>query len=992
MINIKNYKHFYALIFLVFLFSKSINAQITVQNTLTPEQIVQNVLLGSGITVSNITVNGNNLNAKSISQQVGTFTKGNSSFPIDNGVIISTGIVTNAPGTSSSQSSNSITTNYSDTDPDLAQITGVSINDALILEFDFQPDGDSLSFNYCFASEEYPTYVTGTFNDVFGFFISGPGISGSYSNNSKNIALLPNSSTAVSIKNINNGTSNNGPCLNCAYYVNNSNNIYGTSVTYNGMTTVLTAVSDLVCGQTYHIKITIGDAGDASYDSAVFLEAQSFSSNKITLKSESDYKGSFVDTLIQEGCTSTKIQMIRPTSANGVQETYHFTVTGTADASDFAPFADSVVFNIGQDTAFILLDPIDDAISEVDEWIQFKYVNLTGCGSVNGDSIRVYLTDKYNLTYTLNDTTKVSCSNINPSIEVLNLDNSIPPFVFLWDDAAITNPTNFSNTGINNDSTYFNVSITDGCGWQYSDSILIINEFDTTKFTFNTNDILINSCPMNSLSSTMVPANNTNSPYNYSWSQGDNTANVSNLVNNGINQSTVTYYATLTNTCGIAYTDSIKIYNEFDTTHFTILPNDTLINTCPTNNLSADIIVSNNTNSPFNYLWSNGSITSSVSNLTNAGLDGSVVTYYVSLTNKCGITSNDSLKIINQFAPPTLTLSPSNSIIIPCLFDSTKVTAQTIGGTKPYTYTWSDGQIGSDSTNYLVDEIGINNQTYNYTVDVLDACGRTNSISGSYQIIKTLGTVTSQTSSSNCFDDGTTNVVASGETGNISYIWSTNPTFSNSLSLTTSLSNIGSNWYYVKVTDDVCNSIDSVFVTEKPLVKADVNSSILVGTSPLTISFSNNSQNASNYSWNFGNGDTKTSTDLSNQSSYFANAGVYKIYLTAIEGPCSDIDSVTIQLFDEPIIVNVPNVITPNNDGVNDTYFIEILYAEDVQLIITNRWGQVLFNETSANPIWNGKIDNGDFADPGTYFYTFKATGLNGAEVGGTGFLQLVTE
>lgn len=991
MINIKNYKHFFALIFSVFLFSTNINAQITVQNTLTPEQIVQNVLLGSGITVSNITINGSTLNAKSVSQQVGTFTKGTSTFPIDNGVIISTGRVLNVPGNSSAQSSSSIVTSYTDTDPDLASIAGTSINDALVLEFDFLPSGDSLSFNYCFGSEEYPNYVN-SINDVFGFFISGPGFSGAYSNSAENIALLPSSTTPVTINNVNNGSANSGPCTNCAYYIDNTGNVYGSSVTFNGMTTILTAVSNLVCGQTYHIKIAIGDAVDAIYDSGVFLQAQSFSSNQLTLNSESDFKGTFVDTLVQEGCTSTRVQLIRPTSANGTQETYHFDVTGTADASDFAPFADSVVFNIGQDTAFILLDPISDAITEGQEWIQFKYINLTGCGSSSGDSIRIYVTDQYNLTYTLEDTTKITCSNINPNIEVLNLDNSVPPFVFLWENTSNLNPTTFTNSGINNDSTYFNVSITDGCGWQYSDSILIINEFDTTKFTFNTNDTLINTCPMNSLSSTMVPANNNNGPYIYNWSHGDGTANVSNLVNNGLNQSIITYYATITNACGISYSDSIKIYNEFDTTHFTILPNDTIINTCPTNALSADIITSNINNSPYDFSWSNGETTSSVTNLSNAGNDGSVVTYYVSLTNACGITSNDSVKIINQFTPPSINLSPGNSIIIPCLFDSTMVTAQTTGGTKPYTYTWSTGKTGSDSTLYLVDQNGINNQTYNYSVDVLDACGRTSSVSGSFQIVKTLAISTNQTPTSNCVNDGTANVSVIGETGNSSYEWSLSSNFTNPISQTSSINNVGSNWYYVNVTDDVCNSIDSIFIAEKPSVKANINTTNLIGTSPITFNFSNTSENSTNYSWDFGNGETKTSTDLTDQSSYYANSGIYTIYLTAINGPCSDIDSITIQLFDQPIVMNVPNVLTPNNDGINDTYFIDILYAAEVELIITNRWGQVIFNQTSANPIWDGKTENGDIALPGTYFYSFKATALNGVEIDGTGFLQLITE
>lgn len=80
-----------------FNFSNKLNAQITIDNSLTTEQIVQSVLLGQGITVSNITLNGSALSAQSTNTQIGTFTNGNSSFPINSGIILSTGRVQDAP-------------------------------------------------------------------------------------------------------------------------------------------------------------------------------------------------------------------------------------------------------------------------------------------------------------------------------------------------------------------------------------------------------------------------------------------------------------------------------------------------------------------------------------------------------------------------------------------------------------------------------------------------------------------------------------------------------------------------------------------------------------------------------------------------------------------------------------------------------------------------------------------------------------------------------
>ena len=116
-----------------------------------------------------------------------------------------------------------------------------------------------------FASEEYPEYVN-QFNDVFAFFISGPGITGPYSSptgfpgGSANIALLPGTTTPVTINNVNNGDNDcfsggpSGPCVNCAFYVDNCN---GTTVEFDGFTTKLEAKIPVNPCQTYHLKLAI---------------------------------------------------------------------------------------------------------------------------------------------------------------------------------------------------------------------------------------------------------------------------------------------------------------------------------------------------------------------------------------------------------------------------------------------------------------------------------------------------------------------------------------------------------------------------------------------------------------------------------------------------------------------------------------------------------------------------------------------------------------
>jgi len=107
------------------------------------------------------------------------------------------------------------------------------------------PTGDSLAFRFVFGSEEYPEYVN-SINDVFGFFISGPGITGPYQNNAKNIALIPATNNPVSINSVNAGSNN-------TWYTANHNGQH--NVQPDGFTKVLTARANVICGETYQIKI-----------------------------------------------------------------------------------------------------------------------------------------------------------------------------------------------------------------------------------------------------------------------------------------------------------------------------------------------------------------------------------------------------------------------------------------------------------------------------------------------------------------------------------------------------------------------------------------------------------------------------------------------------------------------------------------------------------------------------------------------------------------
>jgi hypothetical protein len=148
-------------------------AQLTVNNTLFPTQLVQNVLLGGGVTATNITFNGGPGNV--LSEQLGSFDGTTSIVGLDGGVIMATGDIQLAPGPNDAGGATEGGGNFGAGDADLELLSGVFTNDVAVLEFDFVPTGDSLKFRYVFSSEEYDEYVCGTVNDAFGFFLSGPG-------------------------------------------------------------------------------------------------------------------------------------------------------------------------------------------------------------------------------------------------------------------------------------------------------------------------------------------------------------------------------------------------------------------------------------------------------------------------------------------------------------------------------------------------------------------------------------------------------------------------------------------------------------------------------------------------------------------------------------------------------------------------------------------------------------------------------------------------
>lgn len=335
-------------------------------------------------------------------------------------------------------------------DPDLTILAGVITYDKCVLEFDFIPLSDTIRFKYVFGSEELFAWCY-QYNDPFGFFLSGPGINGTFSNYSTDIALMPDSSGYVTIDNICSDPSSRwcnaplicGPSSMC----NNSPSNSGLYYQYNAMTYVFTAWHKVQPCSTYHIKIAIADAKDHILDSGVFLEKGSFSSASISGPSQAcvNSSGNVYTTqagmlnyqwtvsqggTITSGGTSTSNTVTVTWNTTGLQ-TVGVSYTNTGGCS--SPFP--TLFNV---TVMPLPNPSITGTSLVCVnsagnnyltqpgmnnyiWTVSSGGTITAGGTSASDSVTITWNNPGIQTVTVNYTDNNGCTGANPAIDSVNV-------------------------------------------------------------------------------------------------------------------------------------------------------------------------------------------------------------------------------------------------------------------------------------------------------------------------------------------------------------------------------------------------------------------------------------------------------------------------------------------------------------------------------------------------------------------------------------------
>ncbi|MBI9034724.1 MAG: T9SS type A sorting domain-containing protein [Bacteroidales bacterium] len=352
-------KKLFLFIAAAFLFTNGFSQVITTDQA-EIEYYVNEVLLGNLVSASNITftgsIGGENSTIGEFNNYEGTILELNSGIVISNGYVSS---IVNSSGVTISASLNGVS------DPDLDVLASANTYDATIIEFDYVPYTNAVRFQYVFASEEFPEYVY-QFNDAFGFFVSGPGISGPYSNQAINIAKLPDTDENVCINSV----------YNTEYYIQNTSDEY---FAFDGLIKPLDAVVSLIPFETYHMKIIIGDAADHFNDTGVFLKSNSFESMPIVFDVNSSGGTKDEANIAIEDSTFVTVSVTLPEPAiNDIS--YPFVIGGTAENGvDYEIIEEVVFFAQGEQSSQIHIIPDCDLVEEGIETIElfFEYIDET---------------------------------------------------------------------------------------------------------------------------------------------------------------------------------------------------------------------------------------------------------------------------------------------------------------------------------------------------------------------------------------------------------------------------------------------------------------------------------------------------------------------------------------------------------------------------------------------------------------------------------------
>ncbi len=683
------------------LLSKNLVAQqvpgtLSVNTTMPVQEMVQN-LVGPGVQISNVQVTAAN-------GAFGYYNITGTEIGTSEGLILSTGRAVNAIGPNDETGLPQLgpaptftclnCSNYDNNAPGsllLNQAQSRNTFDAAQVEFDIVPSGDSLRFRYTFASEEYNEWVGSPFNDVFGFYISGPNIG-----TNVNIALIPNTSTVVAINTVNANT-------NSQYWRNNITPP-GQGFQFDGFTVdLVAAVGNLIPCETYHLTLVIADGSDRIYDSNVLISQ--IESNPVVVATTT---AGGVDYMI-EGCNSGVITFTREEVSPFPQNVTYYIGGNAINGVDYTLLGNGVpgepiniVIPANQSSVSI---PIDAFADEIDEGSEFLTIYLANplCSSPEFlDSINFFIEDFLEVDIQPNSAQICNgqCVELTGNAVVEGSSS------FSWSPLTnLQNPNTLTPTACPNATT------------TYTLTSQVANCISSDEITINVSFISLGidsdpvTCPNGGNGSIDLTVLNANPPYTYSWTgPGGFTSNIEDPQDLEDGE----YCVEVVDASGCVATGCVTI---FELNVLTITDVDILLNGCfPVSCFgecdgAVNVSVSGGV-APLSFQWldQNGNV---VLNTQNAsGLCAGTYTFRVTDAAGCEL---ENIVVITQ--PDELFVNLIGTVDVLCDGTSTgSITVDAAGGCSPYFYQWAG--FPANQTPVLA-----NIPTGNYQVSVTDING-----------------------------------------------------------------------------------------------------------------------------------------------------------------------------------------------------------------------------------------------------------------------------
>lgn len=938
-------RHIFTLIIILgcCLFNLTSQAQFVITDMTTAQALAQR-LVGDGVTISNVSFTGDPLMA-------GNFTaNSNVGIGLDSGIVITngraktSGSLRGVDGTPNLTAQNGWPAVVGDAD--LANAIGFplsELDDAAILEFDFVPLGDTVRFRYVFSSEEYtPAFACpglNSYNDAFAFFINGPGFAGN-----TNIALVPNTNLPVSIFNINNVRSTLGLPLcpnNPQYYVDN----IGSFFTHDGHTTVLTAVARVQPCQTYHLKLVISDVGDDIYDSGVFLEAKSLTSNATALINLTQTDPVTGMSYLVEGCAtgSLKIKRPRPDPSPLV---INLSYGGTAiNGVDVQTLPNSIVIPANKDSVLLNIFPIMDLVPEGIETL--KIYTLAGCASgLPTDSTTIQLRD-YDILGIQPDTTYL-CRN-----STLQLQASGGYTTYDWQPHPALSSTSIQNPVVNlaSGSAMFVCTAQVGTCLAKDSAFVRVKDIELLSKT----DVNCNGASTGVINVGAGPE--WPRPLAFSIDGGLTYQPDSTFTNLPVGN----YYVRIRDASGCIDSIPVSVLQAYPTLTqtFTTTPA-----TC-TGTADGSITVNASGGNP-GYMYSiNGSLFG-INNSFNVALG--TYTIVVRDVNGCTVSTG----VVDIPLNNNLTVEAGNDITI-CEGSSTPLSAT---ASLAASYAWSPSAGLSSTTTANTTASPVTTTKYKVTA-TFGVCSKVDSVT---VFVNPAPIPNAGPDIEICFG-ADARLQGSGA---VEYTW----TPSTYLSSTTvaqpvSIKPQDNITYYLDVTDaNGCPSLrkDTVKVRVTPAVKLFAgNDSVVVAINqPVQLHVTQlGAQTVTQYTWtpSYGLNDPNISNPVATLDREFT-------YIVTGRTPanCEGSDTIYIKVYRGPEIY-VPSAFTPNGDGNNDVLrAIAVGMKEYRYFKVFNRYGQEVFSTKDFNRGWDGRI-KGVLQTTGTYVWIAETVDYRGNKI-----------